>query len=293
MDVKTPISFEFFPPNTNDGIEKLKTVAKLLNLFRPEYFSITFGAGGVNHQKSFHTTHLLHNQNYSIAPHLTCIGLSKDMVRKIIRDYKKAGISKLVVIRGDVTENMPKNTGDFQYANELVAFIRKETGHYFEIHVAAYPEFHPQSLEINTALLQFKNKIEAGANAAITQYFFNCEGYFQFVKSCEQLNIRIPIVPGIMPIYSFEKLMRFSKMCCADIPVWLYKRLESYRDDEDSIKSYGIEVITKLCSDLIAGNCPALHFYTLNQLEPTKTILHNLGYIATKKIQDRTEELVY
>ncbi|HLB57178.1 MAG TPA: methylenetetrahydrofolate reductase [NAD(P)H] [Coxiellaceae bacterium] len=285
----TPLSFEFFPPNTTDGIEKLETVATSLNLFRPDYFSVTFGAGGVNREKSFHTIRTLQKKNYDIAPHLTCIDLSKEMARDIILNYKKLSISKLVVIRGDLTPEMPQNIGDFHYANELVKFIRDETGNYFEIHVAAYPEFHPQSVEINTALLQFKNKIDAGANSAITQYFFNAEGYFQFLKSCEKLNIRVPIVPGIMPIFNFEKLIRFSKMCCADIPLWLYKRLESYRHDEASIKAYGIEVVTKLCSDLIANGCPALHFYTMNQLEPTKTILQNLGYADYQESRAFTE----
>lgn len=274
--MKVPISFELFPPNTTEGVQKLAQTAQSLNALNPEYFSVTFGAGGHNRKKTFRVVRLLLKQNIPVAPHLTCIGLLKENIAQILKNYVQCGIRKIVAIRGDLPQEEAQYQGDFRHANELVAFIRRETGDHFSIEVAAYPEFHPQSTDMFTALKNFKCKVEAGANRAITQYFFNQDAYFQFLESCHQLDIQVPVIPGIMPVTSFEKLIRFSKACGTEIPAWLYKRLEAYRHDEASIKAYGVDVVTKLCRDLIAGGAPALHFYTLNQLEPTQTIVKNL-----------------
>ena len=271
-----PISFEFFPPNTVAGIKKLGEICESFNAFNPEYFSVTFGAGGVNRTKTFRTVRMLQANGWSVTPHLTCIGMPKEILRHIIKNYQMSGITHLVALRGDLPKTMSDCQSDFQYADELVAFIRQETGDHFYIHVAAYPEFHPESPNVFVGLENFKRKVAAGADSAITQYFFNCDAYVRFLESCVQYGIHIPIVPGIMPISNFEKLWRFSQSCGAEIPSWLSKRLIALQHDPVSLQAYGIEVVTQLCEDLIAAGAPGLHFYTLNQLEPTQAIINNL-----------------
>lgn len=269
-------SFEFFPPKTAEGTEKLIKVREKLGAVKPKYFSVTFGAGGSTQQGTFDTVTSIQQAGYQAAPHLSCIGSNKENIREILKDYMKKGINRIVTLRGD----MPSGTheiGEFRYANELVEFIRSETNDYFHIEVAAYPEFHPQATSAEDDLNNFKRKIEAGANSAITQYFFNPDAYFRFVNDCEDLNINIPIVPGIMPITNYTQLARFSDMCGAEIPRWIRKRLESYGDDKDSIKAFGEEVITEMCHQLLEAGAPGLHFYTMNMSAPTLAIWKNLG----------------
>ena len=269
-------SFEFFPPKTAEGTEKLIKVREKLGAVKPKYFSVTFGAGGSTQQGTFDTVTSIQQAGYQAAPHLSCIGSSKENIREILKDYMDKGISRIVTLRGD----MPSGTheiGEFRYANELVEFIRSETNDYFHIEVAAYPEFHPQATSAEDDLNNFKRKIEAGANSAITQYFFNPDAYFRFVNDCEDLNINIPIVPGIMPITNYTQLARFSDMCGSEIPRWIRKRLESYGDDKDSIKAFGEEVITEMCHQLLEAGAPGLHFYTMNMSAPTLAIWKNLG----------------
>jgi methylenetetrahydrofolate reductase (NADPH) len=269
-------SFEFFPPKTAEGTEKLIKVREKLGAVKPKYFSVTFGAGGSTQQGTFDTVTSIQQAGYQAAPHLSCIGSNKENIREILKDYMDKGISRIVTLRGD----MPSGTheiGEFRYANELVEFIRSETNDYFHIEVAAYPEFHPQASSAEDDLNNFKRKIKAGANSAITQYFFNPDAYFRFVNDCEDLNINIPIVPGIMPITNYIQLARFSDMCGAEIPRWIRKRLESYGDDKDSIKAFGEEVITEMCHQLLEAGAPGLHFYTMNMSAPTLAIWKNLG----------------
>ena len=269
-------SFEFFPPKTAEGTEKLIKVREKLGAVKPKYFSVTFGAGGSTQQGTFDTVTSIQQAGYQAAPHLSCIGSSKENIREILKEYMDKGISRIVTLRGDMPSGTHE-TGEFRYANELVEFIRSETNDYFHIEVAAYPEFHPQATSAEDDLNNFKRKIEAGANSAITQYFFNPDAYFRFVNDCEDLNINIPIVPGIMPITNYTQLARFSDMCGAEIPRWIRKRLESYGDDKDSIKAFGEEVITEMCHQLLEAGAPGLHFYTMNMSAPTLAIWKNLG----------------
>ena len=269
-------SFEFFPPKTAEGTEKLIKVREKLGAVKPKYFSVTFGAGGSTQQGTFDTVTSIQQAGYQAAPHLSCIGSSKENIREILKDYMDKGISRIVTLRGDMPSGTHE-TGEFRYANELVEFIRSETNDYFHIEVAAYPEFHPQATSAEDDLNNFKRKIEAGANSAITQYFFNPDAYFRFVNDCEDLNINIPIVPGIMPITNYTQLARFSDMCGSEIPRWIRKRLESYGDDKDSIKAFGEEVITEMCHQLLEAGAPGLHFYTMNMSAPTLAIWKNLG----------------
>jgi len=290
MDVKTiPISFEFFPPNTDEGLKKLAKTCDQFKVFNPEYFSVTFGAGGSHQDKTFRAVNLLLDKKMEVAPHLSCIGLSKACIREMVKAYVERGVTRIVAIRGDLPEDFDVNTGDFQHSDGLVRFLRNETGNHFYISVAAYPEFHPQSNDIFVGIKNFQRKINAGANDAITQYFFNSDAYFYFLESCQKIGINVPIVPGIMPIYSCEKLLRFSSLCGAEIPAWLLKRLEAYRHDTLSFRAFGIEVVTKLCETLIRGGAPGLHFYTLNQSEPTRTILENLSLKAPDHHADRLD----
>ncbi len=279
MDVKTtiPISFELFPPNTVEKIRDLGLTCDQLSTFKPDYFSVTFGAGGSNRDKTFHVVKLLLEKHIEVAPHLTCIGMSKKSIRQVLDTYIEWGVSHLVAIRGDLPEDVNPDSGDFQHADELVRFVQHETGNHFHISVAAYPEFHPQSCNIFVGIENFQRKINAGANDAITQYFFNPDAYFYFLESCQKVGIDAPIIPGIMPIHCCEKLLRFSNLCGAEIPAWLLKRLEAYRHDKNSFRAFGVEVVSKLCEALIKGGAPGLHFYTLNQYEPTLTILENLS----------------
>lgn len=275
----THFSFEFYPPKTPEGATSLDAVQTQLATLTPEFFSVTFGAGGSTRDKTFETVVSIQKKGISAAPHLSCVASTKESIRSILNDYRENGISKIVALRGDLPSGM-MSTGEFRYANELVEFIRTETGEYFHIHVAAYPEVHPQALSFNDDFKNFKRKVDAGANAAVTQYFYNAQAYFQFVEQCEKAGITIPIVAGIMPITQYSQLFRFSEMCGADIPRWLRKRLESFGDNRDAIQEFGLEVVSTLCQELLDGGAPSLHFYTMNQSAPTLAILKNLNLVS-------------
>ncbi|MBU0689574.1 MAG: methylenetetrahydrofolate reductase [NAD(P)H] [Gammaproteobacteria bacterium] len=275
----TPISFEFFPPQTPEGAAKLTAARQKLAAFSPEFFSVTFGAGGSTQDRTLDIIKQIHAEGHSAAPHLSCVGSTRDNIRGLLNTYKDMGIKRIVALRGDLPSGMA-SIGEFQYANELVSFIRAQTGEHFHIEVAAYPEFHPQAKSARDDMLNYKRKINAGANSAITQYFYNADAYFRFVDETRKLGVEAPIVPGIMPIVRYSQLARFSEMCGAEIPRWMRKTMEGYGDDVESVQNFGLEIVTKLCEKLIAGGVPALHFYTLNQAKASIDILQNLGYRA-------------
>ena len=269
------ISFEFFPPKTAEGIEKLRETRKELARFNPEFFSVTFGAGGSTRDRTMETVLEIQREGFQAAPHISCISSSKAEIRELLQTYQAHGIKRLVALRGDVPSG-EVSAGDFRYASELVEFIRQETGDHFFIEVAAYPEFHPEAKTPAADLQNLKRKMDAGANSAITQYFYNADAYFRFVDQCDDLGITIPIVPGIMPIYNITQLSRFSSICGAEIPRWLKLRLEEYGDDMASLRALGVDVVSELCEMLLAGGAPSLHFYTLNQSATISTIINNI-----------------
>lgn len=269
-------SFEFYPPKTEEGVGNLQLVQQQLAELNPDFFSVTFGAGGSTRDNTYEAVLKIQNKGVDAAPHLSCVASTRENIREILERYHDNGISKIVALRGDLPSGM-MSAGEFRYANELVEFIREETGDHFQIHVAAYPEVHPQAQNGIEDLKNFKRKVNAGANAAITQYFYNAEAYFYFVDACEKEGIEIPIVPGIMPITNYSQLFRFSEMCGADIPRWLRKRLECFGDDRDSIKAFGLDVVSNLCRRLLDNGAPGLHFYTMNQAESTLAIWKNLN----------------
>jgi methylenetetrahydrofolate reductase (NADPH) len=270
-------SFEFFPPQTPEGVEKLRTTRRQLAKLNPKFFSVTFGAGGSTRDRTLETVLEIQAEGYTeAAPHLSCIGSTRENIRCLLQKYLASGIRYIVALRGDLPSGMAQ-PGEFRYATELVAFIRKEFGDVFHIEVAAYPEYHPQARSAQDDLQNFKLKVEAGADSAITQYFYNADAYFRFVNACETANIRIPIVPGIMPINKFSQLARFSDACGAEIPRWLRKKMEGYGDDSASIRAYGLDVVTDLCSQLLEAGAPGIHFYTLNSAGLTTTIWQRLG----------------
>ncbi len=275
MSTQSLFSFEFYPPKTEEGTASLQIVHSKLATRNPDFFSVTFGAGGSTRDKTFTTVVDIQAKGIPAAPHLSCVASTRDNIRAILNDYKDHGITKIVALRGDMPSGM-LSAGEFRYANELVEFIRQETGGHFQIHVAAYPEVHPQAHNGIDDFKNFKRKVAAGANAAITQYFYNAEAYFHFVDVCEKNGITIPIVPGIMPITQYAQLFRFSEMCGADIPRWLRKRLESFGDDREAVQAFGLDVVSNLCQRLLDGGAPGLHFYTMNQSAPTLAILDNL-----------------
>jgi methylenetetrahydrofolate reductase (NADPH) len=268
-------SFEFYPPKTEEGAVNLQAVHNKLAALNPDFFSVTFGAGGSTRDKTFDTVVDIQSKGISAAPHLSCVASTKENIRAILKDYQQHGIAKIVALRGDLPSGM-MSVGEFRYANELVEFIRLETGDYFDIHVAAYPEVHPQAANSVEDFKNFKRKVAAGADSAITQYFYNAEAYFYFVDMCEKNGITIPIVPGIMPITQYVQLFRFSEMCGADIPRWMRKRLEGFGDDKAAVQAFGLDVVSRLCQRLLDGGAPSLHFYTMNQSAPTLAILDNL-----------------
>lgn len=270
------LSFEFFPPKTADGIEKLRETRIQLAKFDPEFFSVTFGAGGSTRDRTLETVVEIQKTGLEAAPHISCISSSKEEIRELLRKYQTQGIKRLVALRGDVPSG-EASAGDFRYAAELVAFIRAETGDHFHIEVAAYPEFHPEARTPAADLQNLKRKMDAGANSAITQYFYNADSYFRFVDQCDALGITMPVIPGIMPIYNITQLARFSSICGAEIPRWLKMRLEEYGDDMASLRSFGIDVVSELCETLRAWGVPSLHFYTLNQAGVISKILENIG----------------
>jgi methylenetetrahydrofolate reductase (NADPH) len=269
-------SFEFFPPQTPEGANKLAATRKQLAILKPAFFSVTFGAGGSTRERTLEAVQQIKADGYEAAPHLSCVGSTRENIRAILHTYKNMGIKRIVALRGDLPSGMA-TSGEFHYANDLVSFIRAETGEHFHIEVAAYPEFHPQAKSPRDDLLNFKRKVMAGANSAITQYFYNADGYFRFIDECRKMGITLPIVPGIMPIVKFSQLARFSDMCGAEIPRSIRKVLESFGDDNESVQAYGLDVVTQLCERLLAGGAPGLHFYTLNQSAPSLEIWKRLG----------------
>jgi methylenetetrahydrofolate reductase (NADPH) len=268
-------SIEFFPPKTVEGAEKLRITRRKLAELNPKYFSVTFGAGGSTQQGTLDTVLDIMADGHLAAPHLSCIGASRESIRAILQQFQEQGIRRLVALRGDLPSGYG-GAGELRYANELVEFIRAETGDWFHIEVAAYPEVHPQARSPQDDLLNFERKIKAGANSAITQYFYNADAYFQFVDSARKLGIEAPIVAGIMPITNYTQLMRFSDMCGAEIPRWVRLKLASFGDDSASIKAFGLDVVTSLCERLLAGGAPGLHFYSMNQAVATTAIWQRL-----------------
>jgi methylenetetrahydrofolate reductase (NADPH) len=269
-------SFEFFPPATPEGVAKLRATREQLARLGPKFFSVTFGAGGSTRDRTLAAVLEIQVSGQRAAPHVSCIGSTRESVRATLGTYREHGIGHLVALRGDLPSGTA-DVGEFRYANELVEFIRSITGDWFHIEVAAYPEYHPQAHTPREDLVNFKRKIDAGANSAITQYFFNADSYYHFVDEAAGMGVAVPIVPGVMPIQSFSKLARFSDACGAEIPRWIRRKLESFGDDVASIRAFGLDVVTDLCADLLAHGAPGLHFYTLNQAGLTTIIWQRLG----------------
>jgi methylenetetrahydrofolate reductase (NADPH) len=276
QDATMNISFEFFPAKTEDGAQKLRVTREQLSTRNPEFFSVTFGAGGTTQDGTLSTVLEIQASGSEAAPHLSCIGSSKEKVASLLSEYKSHGIRRIVALRGDLPSGMLE-TGSFRYASELVEFIRKETGDHFFIEVAAYPETHPQAKNPAADVEAFVHKVKCGANSAITQYFFNLDAFLYF-RDQVQHRIEVPLVPGIMPVTNFSQLARFSDACGAEIPRWIRNRLQAYGDDRESIRAFGLEVVSNLCESLIKEGAPGLHFYTMNNAGPTLAILDRLGY---------------
>jgi len=275
-DVSRALSFEFFPPKTPEGVAKLRATRAQLAQLKPAFFSVTYGAGGSTREGTLGTVVEMIREGLPAAPHLSCIGSTRESLREVLAEYRGHDIRHLVALRGD----LPSGTaaaGDLRYASDLVAFVREETGDWFHIDVAAYPEYHPQARTPQDDLAAFRRKVDAGANSAITQFFYNPDAYWRFVDDCAAARIGVPIVPGIMPIGSFAKLARFADNCGAEIPRWVRRKLEGFGDDTASIRAFGLDVVTELCAGLIARGAPGLHFYTLNQAGLTTTIWQRLG----------------
>ena len=275
-DSSLNLSIEFFPPQTPEGVEKLCQVRKNLAVLKPEFFSVTYGAGGSTRERSFAVVKEIAAEGFEAAPHLSCIGSTRDNIREILRQYQAEGIRRIVALRGDLPSGMAK-TGEFHYASELVEFIRSETGNDFLIEVAAYPEWHPQARFPQDDLKAFVSKVRAGADSAITQYFYNADAYFHFVDEARKQGIDIPIIPGIMPIVSFSRLARFSDSCGAELPRWMRRKFEGLGDDVDAVRAFGLDVVTALCERLLAAGAPGLHFYSMNQSALTLEICQRLG----------------
>jgi len=265
---KMTFSCEFFPPKTPQGVENLRTARDELAALGPAFFSCTYGAGGTTQEGTYETVRDIIDAGFEAVPHITCIGSTKDKIRSLLNDYQGLGVRRLVALRGDLPDGMT-DPGEFKFASDLVTFIRSETGDHFHIEVAAYPEMHPQAADFRSDLQNFRAKVEAGASSAITQYFFNAEAYYRFVEDLEALGVTIAIVPGIMPITNYRQLARFSDGCGAEIPRWIRTRLEGFGDDLDSIRAFGLEVVTRLCDELLGAGAPGLHFYTLNRAPAT------------------------
>ena len=273
--MNTEISIEFFPPQTPEGVEKLRAVREKLALLKPEFFSVTFGAGGSTRERTFSVVKEIAAEGFNAAPHLSCVGSTRANIREILGEYQAAGIRRIVALRGDLPSGTAE-AGEFRYANELVEFIRAETGDHFHLDVAAYPEWHPQARFPRDDLTNFVRKAKAGADSAITQYFYNADAYFHFVDEVRAQGVDIPIVPGIMPIASFSKLARFSDACGAELPRWMRRKFEGLGDDTDAIRAFGLDIVTELCQRLLAGGAPGLHFYSMNQSALTLAICQRL-----------------
>jgi methylenetetrahydrofolate reductase (NADPH) len=274
--IKTDLSFEFFPPHTAEGVQKLRVARGKLAQLSPDFFSVTFGAGGSTRDRTREIVLEIKAEGLEVAPHISCIATTHENVRSMLNVYQEHGIRRLVALRGDLPSGMAQ-AGAFRFASELVAFVRQEFADAFHIEVAAYPEYHPQARSAQDDLKNFKRKVEAGADSAITQYFFNADAYYHFRDECEAMGVTIPIVPGIMPIGRFHQLARFSDSCGAEIPRWIRRKLEGYGDDAASIKAFGLDVVTQLCEKLLRHGAPGLHFYTMNQAEAVSTICGRLG----------------
>jgi len=284
MSKAPSISFEFFPPRTEKQQETFLRAREAFRRYVPEYYSVTFGAGGSTRDRTLETIIGIKDQtDVAPAPHISCIGTEAESVRSLLEAYQRAGIGRLVVLRGDMPSGMAA-TGEFSHANELLEFIRAETGDHFHIEVACYPEFHPQSENARRDLENFKRKIDAGANGAITQYFYNPDAYFRFVDAARGIGVDVPITAGIMPITNFTQLARFSDGCGAEIPQWLRARLADYQNDLDSLRAFGLDVVTELCRRVIEGGAPGIHFYTLNRARATSAICDNLGLGANQDL---------
>lgn len=269
------LSVEFFPPQTAEGAAKLKVERAKLAELKPAFFSVTYGAGGSTQARTFATVKEIAEEGHQAAPHLSCVGSTRAGIREILEHFKAEGIRRIVTLRGDLPSGMA-DAGELRYANELVEFIRAETGDWFTLEVAAYPEWHPQAKSPREDVQNFVRKVKAGADGAITQYFYNADAYFHFVDEARRHGVDIPIVPGIMPILGFSRLARFSDACGADIPRWMRRKFESYGDDTDSIRAFGLDVVTELCEKLLAGGAPGLHFYSMNQAALTVEIWKRL-----------------
>lgn len=278
MTSKTPdLSFEFFPPRTEKGAESLAKVHAELARFEPSFFSVTYGAGGSTRQGTFDAVQTMRIAGTDAAPHITCVGSSRDEIKSIVESYLAIGVSRMVVLRGDLPGGMVER-GRFKYASDLVSFIRDEFGDGLHLEVAAYPDFHPESLSPKAELENFKRKVDAGANSALTQYFYNADSYFAFVDEASRLGIDVPIIPGIMPITNYLSLTRFSDTCGAELPRWIRARLHQYQQDEASLRAFGLDVVSHLCLDLLDNGVEGLHFYALNKVEPVKEICTRIGF---------------
>lgn len=271
-----PVSVEFFPPKTPEGVEKLAAVRQQLYSLKPEYCSVTYGAGGSTQEGTLQTVQAILAEGYDAAPHFSCIGATKESVRAELAQFKAAGIKRIVALRGDLPSGYG-GFGEFRYASDLVAFIREETGDHFYIAVGAYPEMHPQARTPQADLQAYVTKVKAGSNVAVTQYFFNADAYFRFVDEAQKLGADIPVVPGIMPIINSTQLLRFSDACGAEIPRWVRTRLEGFGDDKASIQAFGLDVVSELCERLRAGGVPSFHFYSMNQATPVLSLCERLG----------------
>ena len=270
-------SCEFFPPRTDAGLEKLLLTQETLHdVIKPSYYSVTFGAGGTTRDRTLDTVRTLIDSKVAVAPHISCIGSSKQQISDILEEYKNLGVTRLVTLRGDIPDT-GQPTKELLHANQLISYIRDISGDHFNIEVAAYPEYHPESASPQTDFEHFKNKVNAGANGAITQYFYNVDAYYRFMENCAKANITIPVTPGIMPITNYQSLTRFSDACGAEIPRWIRKQLESYAEDKESLSAFGIDVVSSLCNKLLENGAPGLHFYTLNQADSINAIWKNLS----------------
>ena len=270
-------SFEFFPPKSDEAAEKLRLARARLAEVGPAFFSVTFGAGGSTKEGTWNTVMEMHRAGLPVAPHISCMGTTRGQVSELLHGYRAAGVKRLVALRGDMPSGAAGGAGDFPFANELVAFIRAETGDWFHIEVAAYPEYHPQARSPAEDLANFLRKVRAGANSAITQYFFNPDAYIRFVAEARRAGCTVPNVPGIMPITNFAQLARFSDACGAEIPRWIRAKLASFGDDRSSIQAFGLDVVTDLCDRLLSEGAPGLHFYTMNQAGPALELWRRLG----------------
>lgn len=276
--MSTPsISFEFFPPKSDDGLEKLVAVQQKLLKKNPKFFSVTYGAGGSTRDRTWKTVMAVKEAGIDTAPHLSCVGQSREELIELINQYRNAGISRIVTLRGDLPSGMGAIQSDLRFADDLVRLIREVSGDHFHLEVAAYPEMHPQARSFSDDIDHFKRKIDAGANSGITQYFYNAEAYAAYMDELVKRGVSAPVFPGIMPITNYANLVRFSDACGADIPRWIRKKLESLQHDEVALKDFGAEVVTRLCERLLAMGAPGLHFYTMNQSVPNLRILDNLG----------------